>query len=216
MKCFIIFFFLFQVKHIFWQLHGFTHLIFLLLHPFPQIYSKQYFFDHRILANWLFPMLDRFLCVLQILAQFNLQYENVAIELTPPCDFSHKKVHSRLIGGFAIDASTLSKSDLEVVAKALKGDKIYNLWLAMIGGRVMIVSLDFRYLFTPSDADLKDATQYQLWFRAKPRLFADVLQKFSSHAARLGLANINLVWYAKISYKQMYVYVVHAARTKLK
>lgn len=127
------------------------------------------------------------------LVQFNLQYENVAIELTPPCDFSHKKVHSRLIGGFAFEASALSKQNLEDISEALNGDKTYNLWLAMIGGRIMIVSFDFRYLFTPSDADLKDVVQYQLWFRAKPRLFADVLQKFSSHAARLGLANIDLV-----------------------
>lgn len=127
------------------------------------------------------------------LAQFNLQYENVAIELTPPCDFSHKKVHSRLIGGFAFEASDLSKQNLEDISDALSGDKTYNLWLAMIGGRIMIVSFDFRHLFTPLDADLKDTAQYQLWFRAKPRLFADVLQKFSSHAARLGLANIDLV-----------------------
>ncbi len=127
------------------------------------------------------------------LAQFNLQYENVAIELTPPCDFCHKKVNSRLIGGFAFEATDLSKENLKDISDALSGDKIYSLWLAMIDRRIMIVNFDFRYLLTQSDTDLRDVTQYQLWFRAKPRLFADVLQKFSSHAARLGLANINLI-----------------------
>lgn len=128
----------------------------------------------------------------QDLAQFNLQYQNIAIELTPPCDFSHKKIYSRLIAGYAFDATGLSKNNLEEIEKILTGDKIYNVWLVMIDSKIMILSFDFRYLFTPTDADMKDPAQFTLWFRAKPRLFADVLQKFSSHAARLGLANIDL------------------------
>lgn len=127
------------------------------------------------------------------LGQFNLQYENIAIELTPPCDFTNKKIYSRLVGGFAFEATSLSKNNLEDIKKILTGDKVYNVWLVMIENKIMILSFDFRYLFTPADADLMDSNQYQLWFRAKPRLFADVLQKFSSHAARLGLSNIDLL-----------------------
>lgn len=130
----------------------------------------------------------------QDLVQYNLDFENLAIELTPPCDFSHKKIYSRLIGGFAFEASALSKNNLEAIKNnILKGDKVYNVWLVKIDGKILILSFDFRYLFTPTDVDLMDTNQYQLWFRAKPRLFADILQKFSSHAARLGLSNIDLV-----------------------
>jgi hypothetical protein len=29
-----------------------------------------------------------------------MESKSIAIELTPPCDFSHKKINSKLIGGF--------------------------------------------------------------------------------------------------------------------
>lgn len=122
-----------------------------------------------------------------------LEFENVAIELTPPCDFSNKKVGSRLIGGFAFELKDdITKRVLLEMKKALAVDRYYRLCMVMLDDKVMVFCFDFRYLFTPSDTDLLDSTQYQLWFRAKPKLFADVLQKFSSHAARLGLSNIDL------------------------
>lgn len=64
--------------------------------------------------------------------------------------------------------------------------------MVMVNNKIMAFCFDFRYLFTPLDKDLTDISLYELWFRAKPKLFADVLQKFSSHAARLGLSNIDL------------------------
>ena len=59
--------------------------------------------------------------------------------------------------------------------------------------KVLCLIIDFRYLITVKDTELKDKDEYEIWFRAKPKLFADILQKFSSHAARLGLSNVDLV-----------------------
>ena len=121
------------------------------------------------------------------------EFINIAIELTPPCDYSHKKVGSRLIGGYAFVLPNINADTVEKISKNInEGDKLYSLWLVQIDGKVMALSFDFRYLYTPSESDLKNEMLYHLWFRAKPKLFADILQKFSSHAARLGLSNIDL------------------------
>jgi hypothetical protein len=120
-------------------------------------------------------------------------FVNVAIELTPPCDYSHKKVGSRLVGGYAFIIPQIKAETIDDIGKKIgEGDKYYSLWLVQVEGYVMAISFDFRYLFTPEESDIKNEKKYQLWFRAKPRLFADILQKFSSHAARLGLSNIDL------------------------
>lgn len=127
------------------------------------------------------------------LQEFNLEYENVAIELTPPCDFANKRIGSRLIGGFAFELkSDITKRILLDLKRLLAVERYYKLCMVMLDDKIMVYCFDFRYLYTPSDAELLDNTNYRLWFRAKPKLFADVLQKFSSHAARLGLSNINL------------------------
>lgn len=52
---------------------------------------------------------------------------------------------------------------------------------------IKYIIFDFRYLFSPKDYELKDPTQYKVLFRANHPLLSDILQKFSSHAARLGL-----------------------------
>ena len=41
-----------------------------------------------------------------------------------------------------------------------------------------------------SDENLKDDSKYRIIFRAKSKLFADILQKYSSYSARLGISNI--------------------------
>ena len=122
----------------------------------------------------------------------------VAIELTPPCDFSQlKKIYSRLVGGIVFDIplginSKKKKLNFKIDHKEL-GDKTYALYPITIGDdKVRCIFFDFRYLQTISEIKLKNAKKFELWFRAKPKFFADVLQKFSSHAARLGLSNIDL------------------------
>lgn len=123
----------------------------------------------------------------------------VAIELTPPCDFSQsKKINSRLVGGivFEIPLGHNSKKKNKVdfkIDKKNKGDNKYVLYPITVGNdNVVCAIFDFRYLITLPETDLNNTSNYKIWFRAKPKLFADVLQKFSSHAARLGLSNINL------------------------
>lgn len=124
----------------------------------------------------------------------NLDFVNVAIELTPPCDFSNKKVGSRLIGGFAFELKgEMANKEINKLNNSLKADRYYKLWMVMIDSNIMVYCFDFRYLYTPIDNELLDKANYKLLFRAKPNLFADVLQKFSSHAARLGLSNIDLL-----------------------
>lgn len=119
----------------------------------------------------------------------NVKY--IAIELTPPCDFSNKKVGSRMIGGIIAD---ISNENISKALKIQKCDKLYQLKGIQIEGTGhKLLLLDFRYLYTPKTEDIKDASKYKILFRAKPQLFADILQKFSSHAARLGLAEFSFV-----------------------
>lgn len=107
----------------------------------------------------------------------------IAVELTPPCDFSNKKVSSRLIGGFMIDCPK-TKSDISL----FKADSKYLIWPIVYDGNIRFICFDFRNIYVESDDALKDASCYKLLFMVKHRLFADILQKFSSHAARLGLS----------------------------
>lgn len=115
----------------------------------------------------------------------------IGIELTPPCDFSHKKINSKLIGGFIYD---LSNSDNDKIWKfmnaAFKGDNKYLFWPIEIDAKPCVLCFDFRYTFIFSDDLLKDDLKYRIIFRAKSKLFADILQKYSSYSARLGISNI--------------------------
>ena len=130
----------------------------------------------------------------------------IAIELTPPCDFSQgKKVRSRMIGGIAFPIPLdLDDKKKPTFSKLQIGDKGYPLIPICIDGDTpMCVIFDYRYLYTIETKELTDETRYKVWFRAKPRLFSDILQKFSSHAARLGLASINLYEYEEYRKKKI-------------
>lgn len=72
------------------------------------------------------------------------------------------------------------------------GEKCYSVNVILWDNINKLIIFDFRYLYTPKTEDLKNANKYKVIFRAKPKLFADILQKFSSHAARLGLSSITL------------------------
>ncbi len=108
----------------------------------------------------------------------------IAIELTPPCDFSQKKkINSRIIKGLLCDIQYKEKFKKEYYYKEmfpLVIDNKTNLQLVF----------DFRYLEVIEDSKLQDAKQYKALFRVSPKLFADILQKFSSSYARLGLSKI--------------------------
>jgi len=123
--------------------------------------------------------------------------KNIVIEITPPCDFSNKdkRVKARLIGGFLINAeSDPKKLKTQIDGLNCKKECFYSEIYPVIipqDAVPQILILDFRYFGAEEDANLKDAKKYEILFRAKPKLFADIIQKFSSHAARLGLSVIH-------------------------
>lgn len=120
--------------------------------------------------------------------------KNIVIEITPPCDFSNKdkRVYARLIGGFLINAESDPKKQIDGLKckKECFYSEIYPVIIPQ-DAVPQILILDFRYFGAEEDTNLKNGKKYKILFRAKPKLFADILQKFSSHAARLGLSVIH-------------------------
>lgn len=133
--------------------------------------------------------------------KFNLSKKyskvNIAIELTPPCDFSNKKIYSRYVGGYIFDIPLghfkLGKKN-NIIFESPREDKRYALSPVFVPNEehVKCIVFDFRYLWTLKENEINDELKYKLWFKAKPGLFADILQKFSSHASRLGINDIHL------------------------
>ena len=113
----------------------------------------------------------------------------IMIELTPPCDFSHKKVFSRCVCGFMLDCNVGQKK-LANRLKVFKSDYRYMLWPINYGSSNFMVCFDFRCLVSFPEEEIAKGEKIKVLFKANPRLFADILQKFSSHAARLGIADI--------------------------
>lgn len=113
----------------------------------------------------------------------------IIIEMTPPCDFANgKKAHPKVLGGF------IANYDKTRIHGSLKGEAFYTEPhpLKLIGYEEnKMISFDFRYMGIILENDLLDNEKYELIFRAKDNLFADILQKMSSHIARLGLAVLN-------------------------
>lgn len=108
----------------------------------------------------------------------------IAIELTPPCDFSQKKkTNSRLIKGILCNMKYKEKFKKEYYYK--------DMFPLMIDNKKNLqFVLDFRYLEVIKDSKLKKKKNFKVLFRSSPGLFADILQKFSSSYARLGLSKI--------------------------
>jgi hypothetical protein len=114
--------------------------------------------------------------------------KSIAIELTPPCDFSNKKLNSKLIGGF-IDELPSKKKEIHKYINKFKSDSRYLIWPVLAGNdKPQLMCFDFKCLLTVCDTDLENTANYMLIMRAKHSLFSDILQKFSSHSARLGIA----------------------------
>lgn len=112
----------------------------------------------------------------------------IAIEMTPPCDSAHKKISSRLVGGFMMDCPNNKEKINEYITNTFKADSKYLIWPINCNEKMKFICLDFRHIYVENDEKLKDISMYKLLFTVKHRLFADILQKFSSHSARLGLS----------------------------
>ena len=78
----------------------------------------------------------------------------------------------------------------DYVNNIFKADSKYLIWPISYNGVIKFMCLDFRNIDIESDEIMRDSSSYKLLFMVKHRLFADILQKFSSHAARLGLSII--------------------------
>ncbi len=116
---------------------------------------------------------------------------SIVIELTPPCDFSHKKINSKLIRGFMYSPLIDNDRLWNNINKTFKGDNKYLLWPIEIKGEFCMICFDFRYTIIVSDEDIKrESSKYKVLFRVKPKLFADILQKYASYSARLGISII--------------------------
>lgn len=116
---------------------------------------------------------------------------SIVIELTPPCDFSHKKINSKLIRGFIYPPSIDNDNLWNKINKTFKGDNKYLLWPIEINGELCMICFDFRYTIIVSDEEIKrESSKYKVLFRVKPKLFADILQKYASYSARLGISII--------------------------
>lgn len=107
----------------------------------------------------------------------------VVIEVTPPCDFSQNKLRKRrLVAGFVCNYD-------KTLDPKFKGDFFYKeLWPVWIDEEIKMVVFDFRYFGSIDEKDLLNTANYELILKTKNKLFADVLQKLSSHTARLGLS----------------------------
>lgn len=126
----------------------------------------------------------------------NYNTVNIAIELTPPCDFTNKKIHSRFVGGYVFDIplGIIKTKKKDLIFESPREDKRYAISPIIIPGEdnVKCIVFDYRFLWTLKDDEVLDNKKYELWFKAKPSLFADILQKFSSHASRLGINDMHL------------------------
>lgn len=108
----------------------------------------------------------------------------IIIEMTPPCDFSkNKSKRPRVLTGYHYNYDG-KKPQNENFYKELYPVKIKGL------DKSQIVIFDFSLLGFVEEDDLKDTNKYKILFRTKDKLFADILQKMSSHTARLGLSII--------------------------
>lgn len=115
--------------------------------------------------------------------------KRIAIEITPPCDFAQNKKQSlsRIVGGIILDYN-------KKVKEYFKGDSfhsdLYPVYIKDFDVPQIII-FDFYRLQTVKEDDLKDTAKYKIIAKAKDKLFADILQKLSSHTARLGISVIN-------------------------
>ncbi len=115
--------------------------------------------------------------------------KNIAIEVTPPCDFAQDKKsnRSRFVSGIMFDYSKDFK-------KYFEGESYYKELYPIKYGteeNLKIIIFDFKFFNSINEVELKDGAKFKILFRAKDKLFADILQKLSSHTARLGLAVIH-------------------------
>lgn len=120
----------------------------------------------------------------------DLKKRRICIEITPPCDFAQNKKQSlsRIVGGVQMD---FDKDILKGNTSPFKTDNFYTfLYPVSMEGfeKPQMIIFDFYRFQTLNESDLKNKDKFKIIMKTKDKLFADILQKFSSHTARLGIA----------------------------
>lgn len=120
----------------------------------------------------------------------DLKKRRICLEITPPCDFAQNKKQSlsRIVGGLQMD---YNKEILKGNNSPFKTDNFYSfLYPVSIEGfeKPQMIIFDFYRFQTINESDLKNQDKFKIIMKTKDKLFADVLQKLSSHTARLGIA----------------------------
>ncbi len=120
----------------------------------------------------------------------NIKKRRICIEITPPCDFAQNKKQSlsRIVGGIQMD---YDKDLLKGNESPFKTDNFYTfLYPINVEGyeKPQMIIFDFYKFQTIKENELKEEAKYKIIMKAKGKLFADILQKLSSHTARLGIA----------------------------
>lgn len=114
----------------------------------------------------------------------------IVIDMTPPCDFlNNKALRHRLLYGFMFE---YSKDNIKIIKDNLSKDCYYKEFkpfkLSIENkNKIYCAVFDFRIITFEAKENLQNKKAYKILFRAKRRLFADILQKMSSYVSRLGL-----------------------------
>ncbi len=113
----------------------------------------------------------------------------IIIEMTPPCDFSqNRSLYSKILSGFIVEHSE------NKLKKSFSKSHYYNEIHPIKFGddnKIKIMVFDFNYFGVIDQSVLRKPRSYKLISRAKEKLFADILQKVSSHNSRLGVSIIH-------------------------
>lgn len=111
----------------------------------------------------------------------------IIIEISPPCDYTQERMkNSKVLGGFISKYSGKKYNDY---SKEYYYKEAWPIFIKDFDNPSMII-FDHRYFGSITEEELKDNKKYKLLFRAKNKLFADILQKLTSYNARLGLSII--------------------------
>lgn len=118
--------------------------------------------------------------------------KSILIEMTPPCDFSqgNMNVDSKVLSGLILDYSSDIMNLNDELNKEYYYKQIYPITLPH-SEKPQIIIFDFRYLNLIKKKELQDKAKFKLILRVKNKLFADILQKLSSHMSRLGVSIIH-------------------------
>lgn len=113
---------------------------------------------------------------------------SILIDLTPPCDFSggNKGAYTRVLGGYILPFSKVPDDPAKHNVKIFHYKEINSISIDP-KQESQLLRFDFRSCGTIKEVELLDTQKYQLFFRTKDKLFADILQKCSSYSARLGI-----------------------------